>query len=89
LSDFAVNEADNASFLRIISYIISSEHIQEWILAPIKGNLNEVPGIGPANIAHFGTVYEDNKYAREFFCRIEYLMDTLLTVVTILQYCHH
>lgn len=54
------------SFPRLSSDIQTSEHLQEWIIAPMRGNLNEVPGIGPANIAHFGTVYEDHKYERNF-----------------------
>ena len=32
--------------------------LMEWIRAPITGKLEEVPGLGPANVAHLCTTNE-------------------------------
>jgi len=37
----------------------SRGQLQEFIRAPLTGKLDEIPGIGPANIAHFHTVQEE------------------------------
>lgn len=34
----------------------------EWIRAPITGKLDEVPGLGPANIAHLSSVNEATRW---------------------------
>jgi len=39
----------------------SRGQLLEWIRAPITGKLDEVPGIGPANITHLSTINEATK----------------------------